>query len=338
MASCQPLSPPPEPLAGDSPALREARRRLHLVAPAETTVLLVGETGTGKGVAAAELHARSRRAAGAFVHVDCAALAPGLLESELFGHERGAFTGALAARTGRLELARGGTLFLDEVGELDLPLQGKLLRALHDRRFERVGGVRTLELEARVVAATNRDLAADVAAGRFRRDLYFRLAVFEVALPPLRERLEDLPTLVAALLPDAARRAGLRAPSLRPDFLAALAEHQWPGNVRELANALERALLLAAGGALDGALARACLGDDGGSTPSCEPRREQVAGVGLLRGPEGGPGAAGSELIARVLRDTGGNVSRAARRLGLPRSTLRWQIERCGLQALLPRD
>jgi len=369
VASCDALPLPdslPAPLLGDAPALREARRRLALVAPAETTVLLLGETGSGKGAAAAWLHARSARAAGPFVHVDCAALAPGVVESELFGHERGAFTGALAPRRGRFELAQSGVLFLDEVGELDLPLQAKLLRALEDRRFERVGGQRTLALDARVVAATHRDLAAAVREGRFRRDLYFRLCVFAIALPPLRARLDDLPALVAALLPGLARRVGIAPPAARADFLAALAAHAWPGNVRELANVLERALLLSEGGPLDAAAACAALAD-----AACHPvEPTDVASASpdaawgrppVPAGPVGGPAryagahalapagappavlrAPGAdetpERIATVLRATGGNVSRAARRLGVARSTLRWQIERHGLHDLVPRD
>ena len=192
--------------------MARVRRQIARVAPTESTVLLLGETGTGKGLAARELHAASPRAGGPFVHVDCAALSASLVESELFGHERGAFTGAVAPRLGRFELARGGTLFLDEIGELELPLQGKLLRALQERRFERLGGTRTLSLEARVVAATHRDLREAVRAGRFRRDLWFRLCVFTIELPPLRERPADLVRAGArgAARPRAASRGDAR--------------------------------------------------------------------------------------------------------------------------------
>jgi transcriptional regulator with GAF, ATPase, and Fis domain len=325
----------PSGLVGPGDALARVRRQIARVAPTETTVLLLGETGTGKGLAAREIHAASARARGPFVHVDCAALSASLVESELFGHERGAFTGAVASRAGRLELARGGTLFLDEIGELELPLQGKLLRALHDRRFERLGGARSLALEARVVAATHRDLPAAVRAGRFRRDLWFRLCVFAIGLPPLRERPADLAALVRAELPAAAARLRLPLPRVAPGFLAALVAHHWPGNVRELLNALERALLLAEGDELDGELARAALaasslGEGGGSAAlPAEPAHDTEPARG---------DASPRERLAAVLRATGGNVSRAARRLGLARSTLRWQVQRYGLQPLIPED
>jgi transcriptional regulator with PAS, ATPase and Fis domain len=319
--------PEPSLLVGDAEAMVALRRQLARVASTESTVLLLGETGTGKGLAAREIHAGSSRAEGPFVHVDCAALSVTLVESELFGHERGAFTGAVAGRAGRLELARGGTLFLDEIGELELPLQGKLLRALQDRRFERLGGTRSLALEARVVAATHRDLRAAVREGRFRKDLWFRLCVLALELPPLRARPGDLALLVRSELPAAARRLGVPLPALEPDFLAALARHGWPGNVRELLNALERALLLAERGVLDARIAERAL--EAGRLDDREPRAS---------GPQAEPSAAESERIAEVLRAAGGNVSRAARRLGIARSTLRWQIQRHGLQHLVPDD
>jgi len=321
----------PSLLVGDAEAMAALRRQLARVAPTESTVLLLGETGTGKGLAAREIHAASPRAQGPFVHVDCAALSASLVESELFGHERGAFTGAVAPRVGRLELARGGTLFLDEIGELELPLQGKLLRALQDRRFERLGGTRSLALEARVVAATHRDLRAAVREGRFRKDLWFRLCVFAVELPTLRARPGDVALLVRSELPSAARRLGVPLPALAPDFLPALARHSWPGNVRELHNALERALLLAERGVLDAAVAQAAIHlgrlDEAPDAPLPPPAAEADE-----------PGGAESERIAAVLRATGGNVSRAARRLGVARSTLRWQMQRYGLQELIPED
>jgi transcriptional regulator with GAF, ATPase, and Fis domain len=318
----------PSLLVGNAELMVALRRQLARVAPTESTVLLLGETGTGKGLAARELHTRSPRAAGPFVHVDCAALSASLVESELFGHERGAFTGAVAPRLGRLELARGGTLFLDEIGELELPLQGKLLRALQDRRFERLGGTRSLALEARIVAATHRDLRAAVREGRFRKDLWFRLCVFPLTLPPLRARPGDVALLVRAELPGAARRLGVPLPALAPDFVTALARHDWPGNVRELLNALDRALLLADGGVLDAAVAQLAI-DVG---------RVDAAPVAPPAPLPAAADAPEPERIAAVLRVTGGNVSRAARRLGVARSTLRWQIERYGLQELVPDD
>ena len=230
-------------LAGDSVTIARLRQSLRRVARADATVLLRGETGTGKGLVARLLHDASARASAPFAHVDCAALAPSVIESELFGHERGAFTGADACRAGRLEAAAGGTLFLDEIAELEPRLQAKLLRALQDRAFERVGGTRTLTLQARVVAATHRDLRRMVADGSFRADLYFRLQVFEVTLPPLRERLEDLPVLVARGLAAIAARSGVAPPQCGDPFVEALAVHRWPGNVRELWNLLEPAVV-----------------------------------------------------------------------------------------------
>jgi transcriptional regulator with GAF, ATPase, and Fis domain len=318
----------PSLLAGATEAIAHVRAQLARVAPTESTVLLLGETGTGKGLAARELHAASPRAEGPFVHVDCAALSESLVESELFGHERGAFTGAVASRVGRLELARQGTLFLDEIGELPLALQGKLLRALQDRRFERLGGTRTLALEARVVAATHRDLRAAVREGRFRADLWYRLCVFAIELPPLRARPGDVAYLLRRELPALVARLRVPPRAIKPEFVEVFARHAWPGNVRELLHALERALLLAEGDALDAASAHAAIAMG---------RIEE----GL--GPAGSPAPPDTESapdrdLAAVLRETGGNVSRAARRLGIARSTLRWQIERHGLGYLIPDD
>jgi len=230
-------------LLGESEGIVEVRRRIALLAAVPTTVLVLGETGTGKGVVARALHAAGSRAARPFVHVDCAALPESLFESELFGHERGAFTGALAPRAGRAEIAADGTLFLDEVGELAPRLQAKLLRLLQERSFERVGGAALRPLRARVVAATNLELEAAARAGVFRSDLLFRLDVARIVLPPLRERRQDLPALVPALVARIAARLGVPCPPPDPGLAARLAAHDWPGNVRELENALERWLV-----------------------------------------------------------------------------------------------
>jgi NtrC-family two-component system response regulator AlgB len=240
----------PALLESRNPAMRRALETARQAAGSDTTVLLLGESGTGKNVLARAIHAWSPRRDGPFVTIPCTTLAEHLLESELFGHVKGAFTGAWKDKPGRLEAADGGTLFLDEVGELQPELQAKLLRFLEERRFERVGDARTREVDARLVAATNRDLEAEVRAGRFRADLFYRLAVIPLRLPPLRERGEDLPELVDHLLDGLASRLGRPRPALEPAARAALAAYAWPGNVRELANALERALVLSRGDSL----------------------------------------------------------------------------------------
>jgi len=310
-------------LVGRSAALREIRGLIAAAAEGPSTVLVTGETGTGKGVIARAIHAQSGRAASPFVHLDCASVSEGTFESELFGHERGAFTDARERREGRLETAADGTLFLDEIGELGARLQSKLLRTLQERAFERVGGNATLELRARVIAATNRDLGAAVRAGRFRSDLYYRLDVLRIHVPPLRERMEDLPPLVSEGVARLSRALGRPAPSVSEAFLARLAGHAWPGNVRELFNVLERCLARLPSSELraehlDGAIDAAASAGERDAIPSLSaPERLQILGA---------------------LRETGGNVSRAARRLGVSRSTLRYRIERHRLQPWLPRD
>jgi NtrC-family two-component system response regulator AlgB len=233
------------------PAMRRALETARQAAASDATLLLLGESGTGKNVLARAIHAWSERRAGPFVTIACTTLAEHLLESELFGHVKGAFTGAWKDKPGRLDAAAGGTVFLDEVGELAPELQAKLLRLLDERRFERVGDTRTREVDARIVAATHRDLEAEVRAGRFRADLFYRLSVVSIRLPPLRERREDLPALVDHLLEILAARNGRPLPRLEPDAVAAIAAHAWPGNVRELANALERALVLSSGESIE---------------------------------------------------------------------------------------
>ncbi len=236
---------PPPVLSYGAPAMQHVVFELHKVAPTDATVLLLGESGTGKEVAARLLHNLSARAQGPFVAINCAALSDTLLESELFGHERGAFTGATARRRGRIELADGGTFFLDEVGELKPEQQAKLLRVLQERRIERLGGASSVPIDVRWIAATNRDLATQVAQGRFRSDLYHRLAVFPIYLPPLRERREDILPLADALLLRIGRELSKPGLRLTPEAAAWIRAQPWSGNVRELANALERAAILA---------------------------------------------------------------------------------------------
>jgi len=237
-------------IVGDSAAIRELMSIVRRVSAADATVLLRGESGTGKEVVARTIHALSPRRARPFVCVNCAAVPETLLESELFGHERGAFTGAVERRIGRFEQANGGTVFLDEIGEMPMSTQAKILRVLQEREFQRVGGTKSLRVNVRLVASTNRDLEAALEGGLFRQDLYYRLKVIEVFLPPLRERKEDLPLLCEHFLSEIARDLGRQAPAVDPGALDALRAHSWPGNVRELRNVLERAMVLGVGDVL----------------------------------------------------------------------------------------
>jgi Nif-specific regulatory protein len=234
-------------IIGGTAPMRDLYARMDRVARTDATVLLRGESGTGKELIARAIHRGGARASGPFVAINCAAIPEPLLETELFGHERGAFTGAMTAKQGRLELAGGGTVLLDEIGELPAALQAKLLRVLQEREFERVGGTRPLRVDFRLVAATNRDLERAIAAGAFREDLYYRIAVVTLRLPPLRDRRDDIPALALRFARAHAARAGRRVAAISPDALASLMRHRWPGNVRELDNAIEHAVVLGAG-------------------------------------------------------------------------------------------
>jgi transcriptional regulator with GAF, ATPase, and Fis domain len=238
-------------LVGQSPALEAVARQIDLVAPTDSTALILGESGTGKELVAREIHRRSNRAGKPLIKVNCAAVPRELCESEFFGHAKGAFTGALRDRVGRFELAENGTLFLDEVGEIPLELQAKLLRVLQEGELERVGEERTRKVNVRLVAATNRDLLTDAQAGRFRQDLYYRLSVFPIEVPPLRKRKEDLPLLADHFLQISARKAGRPKPSLTLASVQRLQQYDWPGNVRELQHVIERAVITSTGGRLN---------------------------------------------------------------------------------------
>ena len=236
-----------EQIVGKSDALRRVLKQVETVAPTESTVMIYGETGTGKELVAQALHNLSPRRASAFVKLNCAAIPTGLLESELFGHEKGAFTGAIAQRVGRFELASRGTVFLDEIGEIPLELQPKLLRVLQEREFERLGSTRTLRAEGRLIAATNRDLTVMVEEQRFRSDLFYRLSVFPVRIPALRERPEDIPLLVRHFAQQFAARMNKRIECIPSETMCVLCGHHWPGNIRELQNVIERAVILSSG-------------------------------------------------------------------------------------------
>jgi formate hydrogenlyase transcriptional activator len=304
-----------EEIVGESPALRRVLESVEQVAPGDTTVLLTGETGSGKELIARAIHRRSPRSKGPLVTVHCAAIPNTLLASELFGHERGAFTGAADRRKGGFEKAHGGTLFLDEIGELPPDAQVMLLRVLQEREFERLGGGETVQVDARVVAATNRDLSAEVRAGRFRDDLYYRLNVFPIRIPPLRERLDDLGSLAARLAAKHAGGLGKTVKRIEKKSLRFLESHDWPGNVRELENVVERAVILSRHGTLH--IERDFLGSmtQKGNVDQHmrnEERKAIESALRLSRGRISGPNGAAS-------------------RLGLPASTLEFRIKRLGI-------
>src|SRR5438105_924315 len=306
-------------IIGESTALRRVLKEVEAVAPTDSTVLILGETGTGKDLIARALHDLSPRRARTLVKLNCAAIPTGLLESELFGHEKGAFTGAIAQKIGRFELAHQGTLFLDEVGDIPPELQPKLLRALQEQEFERLGSTRTVRVDVRLVAATNRDLAQMVSDGRFRNDLYYRLNVFPVVLPPLRERREDIPMLARHFIQRFARRMGRRIETVPAAVMDALVRYPWPGNVREMQNIIERAVILSPGPSL-----RIPLGDL--QPPATEARAPPGEPVTLAD--------AQREHIVRALRAAhwvlrGPNG--AAARLDMKRSTLQWKMKKLGI-------
>lgn len=315
-------------ILGDSPALKKVLAQIEMVAPTNANVLVLGESGTGKELVARAIHERSPRKDAALVRVNCASVPRELFESEFFGHVRGAFTGAVKDRVGRFELAHGGTLFLDEIGEVPLELQSKLLRVLQEGQFEKVGEDRTRTVDVRIVAATNRDLEEEVKAGRFRQDLYYRLSVFPIELPPLRERTEDIPTLAQNFLQQAARKLGLPAPRLTPAQVRELQSYDWPGNVRELQNAIERAVIRSRNGQLDFGLR------SNGSDASHPPRkataipRSAPASLGDLKRHE-------RDLILDALTRTRGKIygpDGAAALLGLKPTTLSSKVHRAGLK------
>jgi formate hydrogenlyase transcriptional activator len=303
-----------EEIVGESPSLKHVLTQVNTVAPLDATVLILGETGTGKELIARAIHRMSSRKDASFIKLNCAAIPTGLLESELFGHEKGAFTGAISAKIGRLELADKGTLFLDEVGDIPLELQPKLLRVLQDQEFERLGGVRTIRVNIRLIAATNRDLGKSVAAREFRSDLYYRLHVFPVHMPPLRERGKDIELLVRYFVQKFSRRMNKQIETIPTETMNALTHWEWPGNVRELENFIERSVILSENTILNVPLSEL--------RPRLQDRQD-----GTLESLE-------REHILRVLRETGGVISGlhgAAARLGMKRTTLQSRMQKMGI-------
>jgi Nif-specific regulatory protein len=317
------LDAPESGIVGDGPATRKVLEMVSRLAPRETSVLILGESGTGKELVARALHAGSARAARPFVAINCAALTETLLESELFGHEKGAFTGAVAQKKGKLEVAEGGTVFLDEAGEMSPPLQAKLLRVLQQREFERVGGTRTQRLDVRMIAATNRDLAAEVKRGAFREDLYHRLNVVAIRVPPLRDRTEDIPALARHFLERASARCGRRVTDLSEEAERHLVTYSWPGNIRELENAIERAVVL---GQSDTVLAEDLPETILDAAPAV------VDSDGAL---QSSVSEAKRKLILDAWRDAGGDHNRAAEILKVHPNSLRRLIRNLGMRGML---
>ena len=300
-----------EEIVGRSAALKRILGQVEVVAPTNATVLILGETGTGKELVARAVHRMSPRRDRPFITLNCAAIPTGLLESELFGYERGAFTGALSQKIGRFEMAHRGTLFLDEVGDIPLDLQPKLLRALQEKAFERLGGTKTIPIDVRLVAATNRNLTQMMGDKLFRSDLYYRLKVFPITTPPLRDHPEDIPILARHFTQKYAGKMNKQIDKIPSDTMRALVSWPWPGNVRELENFIERAVILSRGPNLRAPLAEI-------RADAMEP-----AGNSTLEQVE-------REHIIRVLRETGGVVSKAATRLGMPRTTLNAMMRKVG--------
>jgi len=306
-----------EEIVGSSEVLRKVLAQVDRVAPTDSTVLIVGETGTGKELIARAVHKRSKRASRAFIRVDCAAIPPSLIASELFGHEKGAFTGALQKRLGRFESADGGTIFLDEIGELPAETQPALLRVLQEREFERVGSSKPIAVDVRVLAATNRDLKAAVTRGAFRQDLFYRLNVFPIEIPPLRERVDDIPMLVEYLVERYARKAGKRIRNISRKTLELFQAYDWPGNIRELQNVVERAVILCDGDTFS--VEDTWLnGESSQSGPT-------VSNAGALTERESVLVQQEKKIIEAALAASEGRISGpvgAAAKLGIPRQTL----------------
>ena len=315
-------------IVGSSAAMRRVYDQIEKVLESEITVFIAGESGTGKELVAKAIHYASLRSDGPFIDVNCAAIPEGLQESELFGHEKGAFTGAVATHPGKFEQASGGTVFLDEVGEMSPSAQARLLRVLQERVLQRVGGTQTIELDVRVISASNRDLATMVEEGPFRQDLFYRLVVFPITLPPLRDRREDIPLLVEHFLEKYARDAGKRVTRVEARAMEAMASHGWPGNVRELENVIHRTLLVSSGLELTfDDLPPGIGGDQVAAGETGRKAADSGVGSGTFNLEE-----LEREAIVRAMENNRGNLSDVARQLGIGRSTLYRKLEQYGLR------
>lgn len=312
-------------LIGESAAMGEVRAQIAAAGPTNASVLITGENGSGKEIVAREIHRRSRRAGKSFVPVNCAAIPEELIESELFGHERGAFTGAVGKRRGRFELASEGTIFLDEVGDMSPRTQAKILRVLEEKAFERIGGGERIRSDARVIAATNRDLQDEVASGRFREDLFFRLNVFPILVPPLRERKEDIPMLAAHFAGLVCRELGREERVFSREALERLLLHPWPGNVRELRNIVERLVILSVGTTIDGDTVDRVL--VAGPTPAAGRSMESFDGDDFREAVL----SFEREYLLRKLRENEGNISRTAEKLGIDRTSIHRKMRQFGI-------
>ncbi|HVG58509.1 MAG TPA: sigma-54 dependent transcriptional regulator [Hyalangium sp.] len=327
-------------IIGESPQIQEVYKIIDKVADTPSTVLITGESGTGKELIATALHGASSRRDQPFIKINCAAIPHNLIESELFGYERGAFTGAVTSKPGRFELADGGTLFLDEIGEIPVEMQVKLLRALQEGEFERVGGIKTTRVDVRLVAATNRDLQAEIEAGRFRKDLYYRLAVVPIVLPALRERRSDIPMLARHFVDKYNRRLNKKIEDIADDAMALLQGYSWPGNIRELENLIERVLLFADGPLItakdlpdpirQGVAAQPSLA---ASSPSVEAPTGETGLKDIIRMKAA---ELEKDLITKALEETSGNVTRAAKLLQISRKSLQTKMKEFGLRDTAP--
>jgi len=314
-------------LVGQAPAIRQIYGVVEKVASTPSTVLITGESGTGKELIARALHENSARHSGPFIKINCAAIPKTLMESELFGYEKGAFTGAVGAKPGRFELAHGGTLFLDEIGEIPVEMQVKLLRVLQESEFERVGGIKTIKVDVRLVTATNRDLVQDISSGSFREDLYYRLNVVPIHIPPLRDRREDIPLLVEHFLAKFNDRLKKQIDSVSADAISRLISYHWPGNIRELENLMERTMLFCERSEIQ---VSDLPPEIGGLSPVSAAASPNAAS--LKEAVRAETERVERELIQKALDETGGNVTQAARKLKISRKSLQTKMKELGLR------